>query len=433
MGPVSFQQLGSAIWLAEATTASYLWRLLLLQDYNTRVVLVGTLFLGFASGILGVFLLLRQRVLIGDAISHACLPGVVVAYMLVSAVGGEKSKLFLLSIAAVSGAIGGLVVLGLRHLARIREDAALGIVLSVFFGAGVSLLTLAQTDGGNIAGLEGFIYGKVAAMTMQDVWINIVTCGVVVLVCFGLRKEFSLLCFDSSLARTQGWPILGLDSLLIGLVVLVTIVGLQAVGIILVIALQVIPAASARFWTNDLFKTLWISGTLGACSSVGGTIASSVFEDLPSGAMIVLSACVAFAFSFAFGSQRGVVWRLARQVQMRRLQELHHVLRSAYELLESEGAAVEQIHALQAGDLKSSRPFSIRSLSAMRQWSESMTRTAAMRAAHEGMLVMNHDQLRLTPRGMLKAVGVVRDHRLLERYMIDEAAAKASEADRVAD
>jgi manganese/zinc/iron transport system permease protein len=243
---------------------SQLIRLLTLRDYNTRVVLMGTILLGIASGLLGVYLLLRKRALLGDAISHATLPGVALAYLWTSLMGQPKSLAVLLVGAAISGSLGGIVVLLLRHLAKVREDAALGIVLSVFFGAGVALISIVQQlPGGNIAGLESFIYGKVVAMTEKDVilaaWVNVLVIGIIA--CFG--KELKLLCFDIELARSQGWPVVALDCMLIGMLVAVTIVGLQAIGLIMVIALLVIPAASARFWTHDLPRMVAISGFIG--------------------------------------------------------------------------------------------------------------------------------------------------------------------------
>ena len=173
--------------------------------------------------------------------------------------------------AAVSGSLGGLSVLLLRHFARIREDAALGIVLSVFFGAGVALVSVLQKiKQGNIAGLESFIYGKVVAITGDDVALAGVVLVIVSIIVVALGKELKILCFDIELARSQGWPVLLLDCLLIAMVVAVTIVGLKAIGLIMVIALLVIPAASARFWTHDLNRMLMISGLLGGASCAGG-------------------------------------------------------------------------------------------------------------------------------------------------------------------
>lgn len=409
----------------------WMWRILLLRDYNTRVVLLGTLLLGIACGLLGVFLLLRRRVLIGDAISHATLPGVALAFLWSASGGADKSLAVLLVGAAISGSLGGVAVLALRHAAKIREDAALGIVLSVFFGAGVALVTIVQqVPGGNAAGLEAFIYGKAAAMTSEDVWLSGAAAALMILAVIALGKEFRILCFDSELAQSQGWPVLFLDGLLIGLVVIVTIVGLQAVGLILIIALLVIPAASARFWTHDLNRMLVISAGVGGLSCVIGTLLSAAFAKLPSGATIVLSGCSLFMISFALGRQRGVVWRIVRVWELRRDQEFQHLLRATYEILDSR-------HSLPnfTGELKSSLPVFLHDIATHRGWSSAKTFRIARRLTAKDWIVLDwaNQTLQLTPRGLLKALASVRDHRLLERYMMQEAEAQIGEADREAD
>ncbi len=411
-------------WLVDGV-----WRVLSLRDYNTRIVLLGTVLLGVCAGMLGVFLLLRRRVLIGDAISHATLPGVALVFLWMASLGVEKNLSTLLFGAAVSGGLGGLSVLALRHLVQIREDAALGIVLSVFFGAGVALLKIVEeAPGGNAAGLEAFIYGKAATMTSEDVWLIAGATGLVMGCILLLGKELKILCFDSALARSQGWPVLGLDSLLIGLVVVVTIVGLQAVGLIMMIALLVIPAASARFWTHDLRKMLILSASLGAVSCAAGTLLSALYAKLPCGATIVLCGCALFVISFAFGRQRGVVWHTLRMWQLRIAQENQHILRAAYEILESCGGLPDD-----PDELKSSQPIPVQAVSSLRAWSNAKTQRLVRRLAQAGLVVCSGDEIRLTPRGYLQALSAVREHRLIENYMIEEADAPIPVADRAAD
>ncbi len=244
-----------------------------------------------------------------------------IAYLWTALAGQDKTLLVLLVGAAVSGSLGGLSVLLLRHFAKIREDAALGIVLSVFFGAGVALVSvLQQFPRGNISGLEGFIYGKVVAITGTDVSLAAAVLLIVSVIIFAMAKEFKVLCFDVELARSQGWPVVLLDSLLIAMVVAVTIVGLKAIGLIMVIALLVIPAASARFWTHDLNRMLIISGALGGASCAVGAAMSAAFADYPSGATIVLCSCGFFLISFLLGRQRGVLWNILHQAELRRRQ-----------------------------------------------------------------------------------------------------------------
>ena len=407
-----------------------LWRVITLRDYNTQVVLLGTILLGIGAGILGVYLLLRKRVLIGDAISHATLPGVAIAYLLTANEAGDKSLLALLIGAAISGGLGGAAVVLLRHLGRIREDASLGTVLSVFFGLGVALVSIVQQlPIGSAAGLESYIYGKAALMTPADVWL----CGgvtlLIVLTTLAFGKELKLLCFDSELAKSQGWPVPFLEGLLISLVVAITIVGLQAVGLIMIIALLVIPAASARFWSHELSAILLISGCIGAASCASGTLLSAAYAKLPSGATIVLCGCFLFAVSFAFGTRRGVVWRSLRQWSLRRQQETQHLLRATFEILEESQQLPEP-----NTQLRSTAPISIEQIAHLRGWSTGHTRRLADQSARQGLVILNDRQaIQLTPRGFLQSLALVRDHRLLEQYMMEEAAAEVLQADRAAD
>ena len=197
---------------------------------------------------------------------------------------------------ALSGSLGVLAILALRRWTPLKEDTAMGCVLSVFFGAGMALWGIVQKQpAGHAAGLETFIYGKAASMILGDVlWIGVVAV-LVVLGCVLLFKELKLLCFDDAFAGARGLPVLGLDLVLMGMVVAVCIVGLQAVGLILMIALLVIPAASARFWVTDLKAMVVVSTLFGGVCGWLGAISSGLFADLPSGAMIVL-ACSSMFF-----------------------------------------------------------------------------------------------------------------------------------------
>ena len=227
-------------------------RVLLLQDYNTRVVMTGTGLLGMAAGLVGSFTLLRRRALMGDALSHATLPGVGLAFLLAPYLGLDgKSLPVLLTGAALSGILGVVAILYIRNLTRLKEDAALGIVLSVFFGAGIAILTIVQqVPSGHAAGLESFIYGKTASMIASDARLIAVAGLLSVIIIALMYKELTLLCFDEGFAGSRGYPVLILDLLLMALVVIVTIIGLQAVGLVLMIALLVIPAAAPVLPTN---------------------------------------------------------------------------------------------------------------------------------------------------------------------------------------
>jgi manganese/zinc/iron transport system permease protein len=277
---------------AASADVTPLMRVLTLQDYNTRVVVVGILLLGIAAGVIGSFMLLRKRALVGDAVSHATLPGLCAAFMIMASMGGDGKWLpGLLLGALVTGGLGILMVLWIRSQTKLKEDTALGIVLSVFFGMGVSLLGIIQKmRQGHAAGLESFIYGKTASMLAGDAMLIGGAALVVITTAVLLFKEFRLLCFDEAFAKSQGWPVRALDIVMMLLVVTVTVIGLQAVGLILMIALLVIPPATARFWTEHLQTLVWLSAITGGISGLIGALASALVPNLPAGAVIVLVA-----------------------------------------------------------------------------------------------------------------------------------------------
>src|SRR5688500_1607569 len=320
-------------------TIEELTQVLFLRDYNTRIVVLGTTLLGIAAGTIGAFMLLRKRALMGDALSHATLPGIGLAFIISTLSGGVgKSLPVLLAGAVVTGVLGVLAVLAIRSSSRLKEDAALGIVLSVFFGAGVAVLGVVQKMGtGSAAGLESFIYGKTASMLSSDAALIAVSAGTVALACGLLYKEFTLLCFDPAYARSEGWPVVVLDLVMMTLVVAVTVIGLQAVGLILIIALLIIPAAAARFWTERLSTMVLSSALIGAVSGVIGAAISALAPRLPAGAIIVVVASAIFLFSMIFGPARGVLVRWVEQLRLSRTVARQHLLRAVYEWAEETG------------------------------------------------------------------------------------------------
>ena len=295
-------------------------RVITLQDHNTRVPLLGTLLLGMCSGIVGTFMLLRRQALIGDVVSHAALPGVAAAFLVAEFLSPGEGKALptLLIGAAIAGVLAVFCTGLIRRFSKIKPDAALATVLGVFFGLGAVLFKIAQKLPGNRAGLDHFILGSAATMTTSDVEV-IATASIVVLILSAmLFKEFSILCFDAEFATANGWPTSRLDFVIMGLVVAVTVIGLQAVGVLMV-ALLITPAAAARFWTESLSKMTWIAGLIGALSATLGTIASALVERLAGGPTIVLAGTIFFLISLIFGTERGLLrrWRQHRTVQQR--------------------------------------------------------------------------------------------------------------------
>jgi manganese/zinc/iron transport system permease protein len=403
-------------------------RVLLLEDYNTRVVLAGATLLGCAAGMVGTFTLLRRRALMGDALSHATLPGIGLAFIIATTLGtGGKSLPALLAGAAVSGLAGVGVVLLIRHSTRLKEDTALGAVLSVFFGAGVALLgVIQQMREGHAAGLEAFIYGKTASMGASDALLIAGAALACALVCVLLFKEFKLLCFDQGFAGSRGLPVVGLDWALMALVVTVTIVGLQAVGLVLMIALLVIPSAAARFWTETMWKMVVISGVLGAAGGMAGAGISALFSKLPSGAMIVLVCTGFFLLSMVIGPARGVLVRVLRRRRLNRAVDRQHLLRAIYELLEA-------ARGLRLRQRVESAAIPIDDLLPKRSWPLARLKREIRRAQRAQLVESAGGRVRLTSAGLQEAARLTRQHRLWELYLIRYADIAPSHVDRDAD
>ncbi len=274
-------------------------------DYTLRVVIGGTFVLGLVSGCLGSFAVLRKQSLLGDAISHAALPGLGIAFLMAQ----EKNPAILLLGGMASGWIGTLLMTLIVHYTSLKKDAALGIVLSVFFGFGLVLLTYIQRlPTASKSGLTKFLFGNASTLLRQDV-ITMAALGAVVLVLVALFwKEFKLITFDPDFASALGFPFRKIDILLTSLIVVAIVIGLQTVGVVLMSAMVIAPAAAARQWTDRLGHMVFLSAGFGACSGVIGVLLSSNISRLPTGPTIVLVVSFFVVISLLFAPNRGLVW-----------------------------------------------------------------------------------------------------------------------------
>jgi manganese/zinc/iron transport system permease protein len=297
--------------------------LLLRAGYNAALVGVGAALLGAAAGAVGTFLFLRRRALVSDAVAHATLPGVCLAFMAMVALGGDGRNLAGLLLGAAATAWAGLLLVEwTTRRTRLPEDAAIGAVLSVFFGAGVVLLTVIQTMGaGRQAGLEGFLLGSTAGMLFADAVLVAVGGGAAVLAAWVLRRPMTLVAFDAEHAASMGVDVRRTDLAAMGLGMAVTVVGLKLAGLVLIVALLVIPPVVARFWTERVGRMAWTSAAVGAASGYVGAAVSASAPALPTGPVIVLAAAALCALSLLFAPVRGVA---AAVVRRRRFQARVH-------------------------------------------------------------------------------------------------------------
>lgn len=281
--------------------------------YNTLVVTVGVAAVGCAAGVVGTFGVLRKRALVGDAAAHATLVGVATALLLT----GQRDLAVLLVGGLLSAMVAIVLLVFIRKFTRTRDDAATAIVLSVSFGLGITLISGMVSRGvPGSGGLERFLLGHTASLTVNDaLLLGIVSVVGVLCIVVGL-KEATLVAFDSDFAAAAGWPAATIDLVLIGLIAVMVVVGLPAAGAVLVTALVVIPPAVARQWTERLIPMLVIAGLVGLCSGLVGVVLSSLAVQVPTGPVVVLVATAFLIVSILVAPCRGILWRTQSLIEM---------------------------------------------------------------------------------------------------------------------
>ncbi|MEH7385388.1 iron chelate uptake ABC transporter family permease subunit [Bacillus sp. JJ1521] len=276
----------------------------ILLSSNFQWVLFSTLLLGVAAGLVGCLAYWKKQSLMSDALSHAALPGVVIAFVIFQV----KDLHVLIIGAAISALVGAFCIMFIKSNTRITEDTAMGMILAVFFGGGIVLLTLVnQSSEGNQAGLNNFIFGQAASMVSSDVMtMSILAVAVILIVIIGF-KEWKLFLFDPQFAKGLSLSIKGMNFIYLMLLVVTVVVGIQAVGVILMSALIIIPPVSARYWTNSFKIMMWLSGIFGGISGAVGTTISALGSSLPTGPFIVVTSGSIFLLSLFFGIKKGLV------------------------------------------------------------------------------------------------------------------------------
>lgn len=369
-------------------------------SFTVRNVLLGAVLLGVTGGAMGSFTLLRRQSLLGDALAHAALPGICLAFLLT----GSKAPLPLFAGALAAGLLGALTILATVRWSRVKEDSAMGIVLSVFFGLGIVLLTYIQKlPTGNQSGLDKFLFGQAATLVAEDVEVMAILSAVVLGTLALVYKELKILAFDREYGASLGLPMRSLEILLTLLLVVVVVVGLQTVGVVLIVATLVTPAAAARQWTDRLGTMILLSAAIGAGSGVVGALTSASVAHLPTGPVIVLVVSAVLVVSLFFAPRRGFLWALARERRVEERIRRENLLKDLYRVGEQRGGW--------------ERSVSLPRLMGMRGQSGRRLLRSARRLERAGWVEVGEDTLRLTPEGRREAAEVVRKHRLWELYL----------------
>lgn len=370
------------------------------SDPNVRYVTLGTMVLGATAAMVGSFSFLRKRALVGDAIAHSILPGVCLAFM----VSGSKNPLILILGAFITGWLSLLIIDGISRTTKLKNDAAIGIVLSVFFGFGILLLTSIQHSGNaSQAGLDKFLFGKAASLTQDDILIFSSIGLTLILVVLLFYKEFKLISFNPDYARVIGLPVRFLEFILATITVLAVAVGIQAVGVVLMAALLITPASGARFWTHRLGAMIIISMIFGALSGFFGSYISYVAPNMPTGPWVVMCLSILAIGSIWFAPKRGMLAKYKMQNENRKKILMENVLKLFYHMGEKKN------------DFQAER--SIKELLKTRDLRQTELEKGLNLLKKENSVRIKEGNWFITAKGLNEAIRVIRLHRLWEMYL----------------
>jgi len=399
--PASAARIGD---LQESNIMNQVRRFFSFRDPAVIIALVGSLLLGLNAGLLGSFIVVRKTALVGDMLAHAVLPGIALGFLW----NQTKNPLAIFIGAVVIGLLATFVMQAIIRTTRLKQDAAIGIVLSSFYAVGVCLINyIGRLPTASKSGVESYLFGKAAALSSQDIWLMLGTTALT-LICLGLfYKSFLAASFDRQFASSLGLPILWLDRLLMLLTSFAIIVAMQAVGVVLVSAMLIIPAATAYLLTDRMASMMWVSAGVGVLSACLGAFFSFLGSSLPTGPFMVLSAAFFFCLAFLFGKRHGWVSRLCRQGSRRERVERENTLKSIYRLLEAGQFQEEAVSMEELGSLRN-------------ESAQELEVKLKSLAAHN-LATTEDGQTRFTPDGYLRACQVVRNHRLWELYLTQVA------------
>jgi manganese/zinc/iron transport system permease protein len=351
------------------------------------------------SAIIGSFAYLRKRALVGDAISHALLPGLCMAFIL----AGEKNYVFLLTGAFASGLFGAYAVEWIPRFSKIKQDASIAIVLSVLFGIGLLMLTwIQQQENAAQSGLDHFLFGRAAAISRADLLVFGSITFLILLVIGFLFRPLVLFSFDPAFAQAIGLPVKLLNGLLTSLTVLAVVTGIQAVGIVLMSAVLITPAAAARFWTHKLNRILFLAAVFAGLSAATGTFISLTAPNMPTGPWIVVVLSLIALGSFLFAPAKGLVYKNINALKARRQMDEENLLKALY-----------QLSLKQEKEILFDEQYILR----QRAIPDDRLRNALSRLKKEGYLIIEGDAIRLSPEGLRQGQRIARLHKLWELYL----------------
>jgi len=382
------------------------------RDPAVRYALIGSILLGISCGLLGSFIVVRKMALVGDALSHAVLPGVALGFLWSIAKNplSPKDPLVIFIGATIAGLVGTTVVGLIKQTTRLKEDTALGMVLAAFFSVGICLVTMIQRlPTGNKSGLDKFLFGQAAAISASDVTLMTIVTVLAVVIITVFYKEFLVTSFDAGFARASGFPAQLIHHALMLLLAFAVVIALQAVGVVLVSAMLIIPAAAAYLLTDRMSRMLLLSAVFGMAAGSAGAFLSFLGNNLPTGPFMVLGATAVFILAFLLGPRHGVVVRWWRQ-------------RSRAKRVQRENSLKWIYHVWEAREFKG-EGVSLSELAERRRETieEAKSQATELSRYHLATLHEDGNMIFLTPEGWQRACSIVRNHRLWELYLTNAA------------
>lgn len=374
------------------------------KDPNVLYVVLGMFFINSSSALIGTFAFLRKRALIGDAIAHSLLPGLCLGFIL----SGEKNVTYLFIGAFITGWISTFLVDYIVNHSKVKQDSAIGIVLSSFFGLGVVLLTYIQKNfTGEQAGLDHFLFGQAAAINKDEIllfgFIFILILGTILI----FYKGFKAVCFNIDFARSIGLPVRFIELIITSLTVVAIASGIQAMGVILMSALIITPAASARFWTHNLKKMLLIAVLFSVVSGIAGAFISYAYSGMPTGPWVVVILSLMTFGSIIFSPHKGVIGRMAK-MKLNRAKILHeNILKTIY-----------VYHERKNKENELNEEISISEITKVRYFDTDLLQKGIRKLIARGFITRAGERIKLSDVGKKESRRIVRLHRLWEQYLL---------------
>jgi ABC-type Mn2+/Zn2+ transport system permease subunit/Mn-dependent DtxR family transcriptional regulator len=400
----------NVVWAAsvadvtETTWQAQLWRFFSFQDASLRYALIGSIMLGLSCGLLGSFIVVRRMALVGDALSHAVLPGVAIGFLW----NMTKDPLPIFVGAVLAGLAGTAMVTAITKTTRLKADTALGLVLASFFAVGVCMVTMIQRlPTGNKSGLDKFFFGQAAALGADDIILMSSVTGVAVALVTLFYKELLVTSFDIGFAQSSGLPVAWVHHGLMFLLAAATVIALQAVGVVLVSAMLITPAAAAYLLTDRMHRMLLLASAFGVLAGVTGAFLSFVGRSLPTGPLMVVGASTVFGAAYFFAPKHGVLARWWRHRTSAARTERENTLKAMYHVWEQGGFRDVGV--------------TLKSLAERRRETLDEALRRALDLARHRQATVRNDVVYFTPEGQQRAAEIVRNHRLWELYLTNSA------------